>query len=184
MKNRIPRAGASSPGFSRKMTIPVNQQISAFLLAALSGASFALIYDLFAALRCRFSSRLTTALLDGIYCLSVAAALFLFTLHLGNGRPRLYLLIAIALGAAAYFSLPAAFFRPVWNFWLGCFLLALSFLDIPRRFLLQCIRKTGKICKTLFYFGEKYAIILFCKPRSTKETHQWRKKRPQKRKKV
>ena len=166
------------------MEIPVTGQLSAFFLAALAGASFALVYDLFAAVRRRFSSRLTTALLDGIYCLCVAAALFLFTLHLGNGRPRIYLLIAIALGAAVYFLLPAAFFRPVWNFWLECFLLALSFADTPRRFFLQCAEKTEKICKRLFYFGRKYAIILFCKPWNSKETRQWQKKRPQKRKKV
>ncbi len=155
-----------------------------FFLALLSGASFALVYDLFAALRCRFASPLTTALLDGLYCLCAAATLFLLTLELGNGRPQLYLLLAIMLGAVIYFLLPAAFFRPIWNFWLDCFLLALFFWDAPRRLFLRMAQKVRKSCKKLFYFGEKYAIMLFWKPQNTKETRQWQKRKPQKRKQV
>ncbi len=166
------------------MEIPISVQLGAFCLSLLSGAAFALLYDLFSTLRRRFSSRLTTLLLDGAYCLSMAVALFLFVLRLGDGRPRLYLLCGIALGAAAYWALPAAFFHPIWNFWLECILLTLSFLDAPRRFLLTLGQKVWKICKRLFYFGEKYVIMLFCKPWNTKESRQWRRKKPPQRKKV
>ncbi len=184
MRRATRGTAVSSPAFLPDVTVPVKEQLLTFLLSTLSGASFALVYDLFAALRRRFSSPPAAAALDGLYCLSAAAALFLVTLQLGDGRPRLYLLIAIALGAAAYFLLPAAFFRPVWNFWLDCLLLALFFWDAPRRFLLRCGRKVRKTFKKLFYFSEKCAIMLFCKPRNTKETRQWRKRRPQKRKRV
>ena len=183
-KRPTPAAAVSSAAFSPKMSIPVSAQLLTFFLALLSGASFALVYDLFAAVRRRFSSHLATALLDGFYCLCAALALFLLTLDLGDGRPRLYLLLAIVLGAAMYFLLPAPYFRPVWNFWLECFFLALAFGNAPRRFLLHLGQKIWRSCKKLFYFSKKYAIILFCKPWSAKEKQQWRKRRPQKRKQV
>ena len=166
------------------MAVPVHEQLLAFFLALLAGASFAFVYDLFAAVRKRVRSRFSAAALDGIYCLCAAAALFFLTLSLGNGRPRLYLLLAIVLGAALYFLLPAPFFRPVWNFWLDCFLLALSFWNAPRRLFLRMGQKVWKSCKKLFYFSGKYAIMLFCKPWSAKEKRQWQKRKPQKRKQV
>ena len=166
------------------MTASVHQQLLTFFLALLSGASFAFIYDLFAAVRKRARSRFSAAALDGIYCLCAASGLFFLTLGLGNGRPRLYLLLAIVLGAAVYFLLPAPFFRPVGNFWLDCFLLALSFWNVPRRLFLRAGQKVWKSGKKLFYFSEKYAIMLFCKPWSTKERRQWQKRKPQKRKRV
>ena len=176
MRRPIAATGDFSPAFLHSVTIPVKEQLLTFFLAFLSGASFALVYDRFAALRRRCSSRITAAVLDGVYCLCVAVALFLATMNLGNGRPRIYLLLAIVLGAVTYFMLPAAFFRPVWNFWLDCFLLALSFWNAPRRFLLRCFGKVRKKCKKLFYFSEKYAIMLFCKPRNTKETRHGQSK--------
>ena len=182
MKKAICRAAVFSPASLPDVTIPIKEQLLAFFFAFLSGASFALVYDLFAAVRKRFHSRIAAALMDGIYCLSVAAALFLFTLHLGDGRPRLYLLAAIALGATVYFSLPASYFRPIWNFWLDCFLLTLSFGDAPRRFFLRWYQNVQKRCKKLFYFATKCVIMFACKPRNTKETRQWQRKRPQKRK--
>ena len=166
------------------MTVPVHEQLLTFFLALLAGASFAVIYDLFAAVRRRTRSRFSAAALDGIYCLCAASGLFFLTLGLGNGRPRLYLLLAVVLGAAVYFLLPAPFFRPVWNFWLDCFLLALSFWNVPCRLFLRMGQKVWKNCKKLFYFTQKYAIMSFCKPWSTKETRQWRKRKPQKRKRV
>lgn len=184
MKIPLPTAAASLAVFSPEMAIPIGAQLAAFLLAFAAGAAFALLYDLFAALRRRLSSRGATLVLDGAYCLCAAAALFLFVLRLGDGRPRLYLLAAIALGAAAYWALPAAFFRPVWNFWLECILLSLVFLDAPRKFFLTAAGKVWKICKKLFYFSTKYAIMLFCKPWNTKEIRQWRRKKPPQRKKV
>lgn len=184
MKIPLSTAAVSSAGSSPEVTIPVSAQLGAFGLAFLSGIFFALLYDLFSALRRRFSSRFITLLLDGIYCLFTALSLFLFVLRLGDGRARFYLLAAIALGAAAFWALPSAFFRPIWSFWLECFLLFFSFLDAPRRFLCSAAQKAWKICKTLFYFSGKYAIMVFCKPWSAKERRQWRRKKPPQRKKV
>ena len=70
------------------MTIEISRQLTSFLASGLLGAMLGLLYDLLRALRPAGSRGLS--LLDGLYCLAAFAAVFYFTMTVGDGELRLY----------------------------------------------------------------------------------------------
>ena len=88
------------------MGIEIGAQLDALWRSLFLGAAFALLYDGLRALRLRRRTRRAlTDLLDALYCLFLAAALLAFTLRIGQGELRLYMLAFIALGAYLSFAL-------------------------------------------------------------------------------
>ena len=76
------------------MGIEIGAQLDALWRALFLGAAFALLYDGLRALRLRRRTRRAlTDLLDALYCLFLAAALLAFTLRIGQGELRLYMLL-------------------------------------------------------------------------------------------
>ena len=81
----------------------VSQQLTAYLTAALLGAASAMVYDLLRAVRLRRRrDRRLTGLADGLYITVLGLLLLWFTLHIGEGELRLYMLTGVALGAVLY----------------------------------------------------------------------------------
>ena len=81
----------------------VSQQLTAYLTAALLGAASAMVYDLLRAVRLRRRrDRRLTGLADGLYITMLGLLLLWFTLRIGEGELRLYMLTGVALGAVLY----------------------------------------------------------------------------------
>ena len=111
------------------MGINISQQLTLFGQSILLGVAAALVYDLLRAFRVRIP-RLTAAL-DVCFCLLLIVSVFLFVLHQAQGQLRGYVLLGSAGGAVLYFTLPAPFLRPVWDFWCGSVLFLLHLLWQP-----------------------------------------------------
>ncbi len=135
------------------MELPVLLQAGEFAQALAWGAALALQYDLLRALRRRVG---LAALWDGLFCLAVLLALWLFLLGPGRGLLRLAALAGMALGAGAWFGTLS---RPA----LRLFCYILEFLGRTRRFVLRPAKKTahflGKIAKRGFHFFSKHATM-------------------------
>ena len=96
----------------------VTAQLVTFALAALLGAVCGVVYDLLRSVRLlRRRSALLTHVLDGVYVTLVLLAVFLFALRRGEGELRLYMLLAMVLGAVFYFGALSTWLRPLWDFW-------------------------------------------------------------------
>ena len=133
----------------------VTAQLVTFAHAALLGAVCAVVYDLLRSVRLlRRHSVLLTHALDGVYAALVLLAVFLFALRRGEGELRLYMLLAMALGAIFYFAALSTLLRPLWDFWASAAAAFLALLWKP----LGIAAKGGKnfliYIKKLFHFGK------------------------------
>ena len=97
------------------MGTPVSDQLMAFGQSILLGLSAGVLYDLLRPFRLR-RPRLT-GWLDGVYCLAVAAASFLFLLRRADGELRGFLVLGALGGAVLFFCAFSQLLRPVWEFW-------------------------------------------------------------------
>ena len=141
------------------MGINISQQLTLFGQSILLGVAAALVYDLLRAFRVRIP-RLTAAL-DVCFCLLLIVSVFLFVLHQAQGQLRGYVLLGSAGGAVLYFTLPAPFLRPVWDFWCGSVLFLLHLLWQP-------VLSAGHLCKKIFIrvknargFAQKNKIFFY-----------------------
>lgn len=140
------------------MELPVLFQLRQLGLSLLLGAALGLFYDLLRAQR-RVWRKLTPAL-DLFFSLGLLLSLWLFSLYVGEGRLRLFMLPAIAVGTALYFLTLSRVLLP---------LLILPFRGLRRAFgalfraTLRCFslfrKKTAKICKKVLAIGKKSVII-------------------------
>jgi len=135
----------------------VSAQLLSFLLSALLGLLGGCLYDILRLLR-RGRRRLIN-LLDGLYIAGVLLVLFLFTLRHGEGEMRLYMLLAMTLGAIGYFAAFSALLRPIWLFWLDTAAEWCALLWKPASIFIRCGKKFGRFSKKLFHFCSKYATI-------------------------
>ena len=114
------------------MGIEIGAQLDALWRSLFLGAALALLYDGLRALRMRRRTRRAlTDLLDALYCLFLAAALLAFTLRVGRGELRLYMLAFALLGAVLSFTLLSPLLRPLWDFWAGCLFAFARLLRAP-----------------------------------------------------
>ena len=133
------------------MGIEIDAQLDALWRSLFLGAAFALLYDGLRALRLRRRTRRAlTDLLDALYCLFLAAALLAFTLRIGQGELRLYMLAFIALGAYLSFALLSPLLRPLWDFWADCLFAFARLLRAPlllvKKYYGKLLRNEGEVC--------------------------------------
>ena len=142
------------------MGIEIGAQLDALWRSLFLGAAFALLYDGLRALRLRRRTRRAlTDLLDALYCLFLTAALLAFTLRIGQGELRLYMLFSVLLGAVSYFTLCARLFRPLWAFWAEVLFSFARLAAAPLRWLQKVYGKLAKLCKRYFLFSRNRLII-------------------------
>jgi len=81
------------------METPLSVQTAVFARACLFGGALGLFWDVLRGARRAFRlKKRGTAVLDGLFCLSAAAALLLFLLIGTDGALRSYLVLGIGLG--------------------------------------------------------------------------------------
>ena len=138
----------------------VTAQLVTFAHAALLGAVCAVVYDLLRSVRLlRRRSVLLTHALDGAYAALVLLAVFLFALRRGEGELRLYMLLAMALGAIFYFAALSTLLRPLWDFWASAAAAFLALLWKPLGIAAKGGKKFLIYIKKLFHFLCKCATI-------------------------
>ena len=138
------------------MGIEIGAQLDALWRSLFLGAAFALLYDGLRALRLRRRTRRAlTDLLDALYCLFLAVALLAFTLRIGQGELRLYMLAFIALGAYLSFALLSPLLRPLWDFWADCLFAFARLLRAPLLLVKKYYGKLHKFAKKLFLFSRR-----------------------------
>ena len=115
-----------------------------FLRSIALGGALGLVYDLLRALR-KLGGGAWGALLDVLYCLLTACALFFFVLA-GEGELRIFVLLGALGGAVLFFCLLSRPLRPLWDFWL-------EILLSPFRLAAGLLKKIGRYCKKLFSFA-------------------------------
>ena len=101
------------------MELYIRLQVQTIAAALALGAAAVLVYELLRTVRLNRRRRWVTHLTDGVYVLAAFWALLRFTLSIGQGELRLYVLPCAALGALLSRQLLAPFFRGVWQFWWG-----------------------------------------------------------------
>lgn len=139
------------------MENPISAQLISFFLSALLGIMGGCLYDMVRLVQ-RRRHRLTHVL-DGIYVISALLVIFLFALRRGEGELRLYMLLAMVLGAIMYFAAFSSLFCPLWTFWLDAAAEWCALLWKPAALLIRCGKKFGQFLKKLFHFCFKYATI-------------------------
>ena len=81
------------------------EQARTFLGALGLGVALGLVYDLFRVLRLRLPLRILGGMLDLLYWPLTVCALFVYTVAVGDGVVRIYLMLGVALGNLLYFGL-------------------------------------------------------------------------------
>lgn len=141
------------------MGVDLAAQADALWRALLLGAACAFLYDLLRAVRLlRRTQRWLTAALDLLYVFALVLALTAFTLRVG-GELRLYMLLAVFLGAAAVFAFLSPLLRPLWAFWVSILSELLRLAAFPLRAAKKYLHRGQKLTKKLFLFSRHSLII-------------------------
>jgi hypothetical protein len=97
--------------------------------------------------------------LDAVYCLWAATALFLFALNRTQGQLRIFALVGTLGGTVLFFTLFSALLRPIWDFWADTLDFLLYLLQIPWIWLKNFSKKMGLRLKNIFLFMKKCYTI-------------------------
>ena len=98
-------AADCSPASSADMAVSIAAQAAMLGGALILGAAVGVLYDAFRILRVRLPLPLLGGILDLLFWLAVTAALFVYAVAAGNGEVRIFMVLAVLGGAAAYFWL-------------------------------------------------------------------------------
>ena len=140
------------------MTNEISHQLLVFGQSILLGLSIGLLYDLLRPFRLRLPR--LTGLLDGLYCLTVGCAVFLFLLGQAEGQLRGFVVLGAVGGAVLFFCAFSELLRPVWAFWVDTLAYLLHLLSFPLLWAKNFCKKLARRGKNLFYFaGKCYTII-------------------------
>ena len=159
------------------MGVSLSDQARCFLASLLLGFILSLLYDLLRAVRLRRAAkRRFTSALDLLYCAAFALLTFLFSLRIGGGELRLYMLFSALLGAVSYFAFCARLFRPLWAFWAEVLFSFARLAAAPLRWLQKVYGKLAKLCKRYFLFSRNRLIIKSYERRARDSLRRARKK--------
>lgn len=119
-----------------------------------------MVYDLLRAVRLRRRrDRRLTGLADGLYITVLGLLLLWFTLRIGEGELRLYMLTGVALGAVLYGLTLPPLLRPLWNFWLDAAVQFCRLLCCPAVIAVRWLKKAAIFLKKHFPFRRACATI-------------------------
>lgn len=145
------------------MEIDSLAQLSILLRSVLLGWGLGLLYDLLRAIRRRAGNTWLPPALDALYGLMLFLLVFLFTLRVGGGELRVFLLAGLAVGLLCFFVLCSTALRPIWDLWVEAALRLLHLLTLPFRLFLRGLKIFRDRQKKGFHFFRKCYIILFRK---------------------
>jgi len=135
----------------------VDQQLGIFLQSILLGLAIGVAHDLLRPFRLRLPR--FAWVLDAVYCLWAAAALFLFALNRTQGQLRIFALVGTLGGTVLFFTLFSALLRPIWDFWADTLDFLLHLLQIPWIWLKNFSKKMSLRLKNIFLFMKKCYTI-------------------------
>lgn len=141
------------------MEISVAAQAVSLAGALALGVAVGLLYDLFRILRVRIPWRVMGGFLDLVFWLLVTAALFVYTVAVGDGRVRFFLVAAILGGAVAYFLLLSRWALKLGYLFADLLGLLWRLLTLPVTGLLAICKKIKKIAKNHFHYVRKWYRI-------------------------
>ncbi|MBR6738494.1 MAG: spore cortex biosynthesis protein YabQ [Oscillospiraceae bacterium] len=142
------------------MGVEIARQLSDLGKSLLLGVGFALLYDALRSLRLlRRRQRGFTNLLDLIYCVLLAVATVSFTLNVGGGELRLFMIFGALGGAAASFLLLSPLLRGIWALWAGVLAWLWRLFRLPWRAAKNFYGKLHKLSKKAFLFARNLFII-------------------------
>jgi len=127
--------------------------------ALLLGAAVGLLYDAFRVLRVRIPFKPLGGLLDLLFWLVVTAALFVYTLTAGNGEVRIYMVLAVLGGAAAYFLLLSRWALKAGYFFADLIAMLCRIATLPLALAARLTKKIGKSAKKCFHYRHKWYKI-------------------------
>lgn len=130
------------------MNVSLTQQLHALMGALVLGLITGAWYDLLRGIRRRVRSVVVIAVLDLLFWLCATAALFLWSLHAGDGKVQVAVCAAVVVGGAVYFRRLSRFCYPPLSALGGLLLLPCFSLIKLKNFFI-------KFCKKHFSFGGK-----------------------------
>ena len=136
--------------FSDDMEIRITEQAALAALSLILGAAMGLVYDLFKAFRLRVRRKGFTAFSDMLYCALAALILFAFGMGPGGGQLRLYMVIAVCVGAAVYGFLASRTVLAVFSRFADAAARAWHVMWRPVKRALQKMKKILKNIKNIF----------------------------------
>lgn len=161
------------------MYISLEYQLVEAGFSILLGFALGMVYDLFRIMRRRFGLRRITPLLDALYWLLAAAALFFFAACLSQRGFRLFMFIFAVLGGGIYFNTLSASCMWILERFADLIIFFIRIALFPLKFLLILIKKIIEKLKKVFQYFKKWFTIndnRFVRPkasavkaRSTKE---------------
>lgn len=137
----------------------VSAQLATWGWSGVLGLLCALFYDLLRTVRLRRGSAWLMHVLDALFAAAALLAVVLLALGRGQGELRLYMLLGMALGAAAYALVLRCLLQPVWQFWVDTAAAFARFVWFPMNFLWKILKKVCRTIKKLFHFWQKYATM-------------------------
>lgn len=141
------------------MEVNLLTQAVTFGGAVLLGAALGLVYDFFRVLRRRLRLPLLGTVLDLLFWVLVTVGLFLYAILKGGGQLRLYMTVALFLGAVVYFltlSRPALIFADLVADALTAFF---RILVLPVIILARFAKKLKNFSKQHFHYAKKWYSI-------------------------
>ena len=134
------------------------QLVEAGLSVAL-GFVFGIVYDLFRIMRRRFGLKHVTALIDALYWLLAAAALFFFSSGVSQRGYRAFMFIFAVMGGAVYFYTLSASIMWMLERFADFLLLVVRIVLFPIKFLVKILKKILEILKKVFQYLKKWFTI-------------------------
>lgn len=141
------------------MEISVAEQGYALLQAFLLGGAVGVVYDFFRIMRVRVKVRIIGGLLDFLFWILVTVALFVHGMVAQNGVVRLYMVVAVFLGAVLYFALLSGVVLRFGYLLADIITKIWKTITWPIRLLIKILKKIKNNAKKLFHFWIKWYRI-------------------------
>jgi len=130
---------------NRDMDISLAYQLIEAVLSVALGFAFGAVYDLFRIMRRRFGLKHVTALVDALYWLLAAAALFFFSSGVSQRGFRIFMFIFAVMGGAVYFNTLSASAMWMLERFADFLFLTVKIVLFPIKFLLTILKKMLEI---------------------------------------
>ena len=147
----------------------MTEQAIALAGAVALGLVAGVFYDILRITRVRLKSWIVSGILDLAFWLAAVAALFIYSLAMGNGQLRIFMILGVMGGGTLYFLLLS---RPM--LWMGYRIadfvrLVFHILTRPIVWVWEFCKKIQKIIKNIFHSGARWFKMKVFKKRADKQ---------------
>lgn len=141
------------------MELRIEGQLYAALLSIGTGIMAGAFYDILGTIRRRSGSGIIAAIVDGLYWLICAAAMFTLGLSAGEGNQRLFMLALAILGAIVYFLFFGHGLREILDFFGDGIGYIVFVISLPiKKFWIFSIKMCVSVKKVFSDLNKRYKI--------------------------